>query len=183
MSTKNAGWPITQTLSSCDSSRGRARSDSRSDEVHESSFPYLTPLCWHASKDDIAKYCTVRLSHWDEHVELLAGVTRHLCFQLAHDSCCTASRCEIWFEWVCFQVLYTSTLRYAETSFCLIPCLRPELVGAECCDIHAFLCLPQLLACVTQQYCFQLIHGACCAALTYLAYLASFSDLSSAVIV
>ena len=30
---------ITETFSSSDSSRGRARSDSRSDEVHESSFP------------------------------------------------------------------------------------------------------------------------------------------------
>ena len=35
--------PITQTLSSCDSSRGRARSDCWSDEVHGSSFSYLTP--------------------------------------------------------------------------------------------------------------------------------------------
>ena len=34
-------------------------------------------------------------------------------------------------------VLHTSTLRYSETSLCLIACMRPELVCAECCDIHA----------------------------------------------
>ena len=38
---------------------------------------------------------------------------------------------------MCFQVLHTSTLRYSETSLCLIPCLRPELIGAECRDVHA----------------------------------------------
>ena len=105
--------------------------------MHESSFPYLTPQCWHASKDDIAKYSAVRLSHWDEHVELLTGATRHHCFQLAYDACCPVSRCGIWFEWVCFQVLYTSTLRFSETSLCSTACMRPELVYAECCDIHA----------------------------------------------
>ena len=138
MSAKNAGWPFTQALSNCDSCRGRARSDCKSDEVHESSFPYLTAQCWH------------RLSHWDEH---------------------PASRCGIFFEWVCFQVLHTSTLRYSETSLCLIPCLRLELVGAECCDIHAVLCLPLLLDCVTQQHCFQLLHGAFCFAPGRLWYL------------
>ena len=91
------------------------------------------------------KYSNVRLSHWDEHVELFAGVTQHHCFQLAHDACCSADRCGIWFEWVCFQVFYTSTLRYSETSLCLIPCLRPELIGAECCDIHAVFVPPSAL--------------------------------------
>ena len=43
MLTKNAGWPVTQTLSSGDCSRGRTRSGCWSDEVHESSFPNLTP--------------------------------------------------------------------------------------------------------------------------------------------
>ena len=109
MSITNAGWPVTQTLSSCDCSCGRTRSGCRSDEVHESSFPYLTPQCWHASKDDIAKFCDVRLSHWDEHAELLVGATRHPRCQLSHDAGCSVSRCGIWFEWVCFQVLHTST--------------------------------------------------------------------------
>ena len=95
---KNAGWPITQTLSSCDSSRGRARSDCRSDEVHESSLSHLTPQCWQVSEDAIAKYSTVRLSHWDEHVKLLAGVTQQQCFQLIHGACCPGpGRCGIWF--------------------------------------------------------------------------------------
>ena len=35
------------------------------------------------------------------------------------------------------QVLHTSMLRFFETSFCPIVCMRPELVCAECCDIHA----------------------------------------------
>ena len=141
MSAKNAGWSITQTLSSCDSSRGRARSDCRSDEVHESSFPYLTPQCWQVSEDAVAKCSTVWLSHWDEHVELLAGVTQHHCFQLVHDACCPAGRCGIWFEWVRFQVFHN----ISENSLCLIPCLRPEWIGAECCDIHAVLGPPSAL--------------------------------------
>ena len=91
-------------LGSCDSSRGRTRSNCRSDEMHESSFPYLTPQCWEVSEDFIAKYSTVRLSHWDEHVELLAGVAQHHCFQLVHDASCPApGRCWIWFEWVCWS--------------------------------------------------------------------------------
>ena len=36
-----------------------------------------------------------------------------------------------------YQVLHTSTLRFSETSLCSIACMRPELVSAECCDIHA----------------------------------------------
>ena len=35
------------------------------------------------------------------------------------------------------QVLHASTLRFSETSLCSIACMRPELVCAECCDIHA----------------------------------------------
>ena len=71
-----------------------------------------------------------------EHVELLTGVTQHHCFHLVHDACCPTGHCGIWFEWG-FQVLHTSSLRYSETSLRLIPCFRPELIGAECCDIHA----------------------------------------------
>ena len=100
----------------------------------------MTPQCWQVSEDAIAKYSTVQLSHWDEHVELLAGVTKHHCFQLVHDVCCSAGRCGIWSEWVFFQVRHTSTLRYSETSLCSIACMRPWLVCAECCDIHAVLC-------------------------------------------
>ena len=35
------------------------------------------------------------------------------------------------------QVLHTSTLRFFVTSLCSTLCMRPELVCAECCDIHA----------------------------------------------
>ena len=130
---KNAGWPITQTLSSCDSSRGRARSDCRSDEVHESSLSHLTPQCWQVSEDAIAKYSTVRLSHWDEHVKLLAGVTQQQCFQLIHGACCPdPGRCGIWFASP--PHIYAAI---SETLRCSIACMRPELVCAECCDIHA----------------------------------------------
>ena len=46
-------------------------------------------------------------------------------------------------------VLHTSTLRFFETSLCSTACMRPELVCAECCDIHAaFVPLPaSLVAC------------------------------------
>ena len=114
-----------QTLSSCDSSRGRARSDFRSDEVYESSFPYLTPQCWHVSKDAIAKYSTVRLSHWDEHVELLTDVTQHHCFQLVHDACCPAGHCGIWFEWYASKSSTHLRCDISETSLCSIACMRP----------------------------------------------------------
>ena len=35
------------------------------------------------------------------------------------------------------QVLHTCTLRFFETSLCSTVCMRPGLVCAECCDIHA----------------------------------------------
>ena len=113
MSAPDVGWPITQTLSSCDSSCGRPRSDCRSDLMHESSIPCLTPQCWPVSEDSFAKYSIDRPSHLDEHGELLAGDSQHHCFQLVRHSCCLAlGRCGIWFEWACFQAIHTSTLRY-----------------------------------------------------------------------
>ena len=130
MSAKNAGWPIAQTLSSCDSSRGRALSDCGSTKCTRARFP-----TGHLNVGMSRKMPSpsTELFGCLTGMNTLTGVTQQHCSQLIHGACCPApGRCGVW-----FAISLHIYAAISETSLCSIACMRPELVCAECCDIDA----------------------------------------------